>query len=190
MYCNNNIVKHYTAFTTNWHSFKAVHPPLKVTFHCRKIPALSILLSWVDCVCWTRNYNVYDSTWRQRWLQWTGEVEAGSCAAAAVPVWLTFSCTLRLSITPLLLWLTHWTDSTLWFYGERMRTHCGAFFFFFTPLSSFVFHWIVFCGVWSYLLHTFLERGKGCYWILTRECKFSLCSCAVHLSVDVFSQNL
>lgn len=122
-------MKYYTAVTTNWHSFQAVRP-LKVTFHCRKSPlsqycSVGSIVCVCMCVCWTRNYNVYGGTWRQRWLQWTGEVEAGGCGA--VPVWLTFSCTLRLSITPLLLWLTRWTDSTLWFYGERMRTHCGSF---------------------------------------------------------------
>lgn len=54
-----------------------------------------------DCMCRIHNYNVHDSISRQSKLQWTGEVEAGSCGA--LPVWLTFSCTVRLSITLLLL---------------------------------------------------------------------------------------
>lgn len=112
----------------------------------QKIPTLLVVLSWVDCVCWTCNYKVYNSTWRQYWLQWTGEIEAGS--RGALPVWLTFSCTLRLSITPLLLWLKLWTDSTLWFYAERMQTHCGSF----SPLISV----IVLSRVWYYLLYTLL----------------------------------
>lgn len=136
-------MKYYTVLTTNWHSC----PPPKGNVLLQKIPTLSVLLCWVDCVCWTHNYNVYDSTWRQRWLQYTGEIEAGSCGA--VPVWLTFSCTLRLSITPLLLWLTYWTDSTLWFYGERMRRLCGSL----SP--PFIFPWILSSGVWYYLLHAF-----------------------------------
>lgn len=146
-------MKYYTAFYHGLTQLPSCPPP-KGNISLQKILTLSVLLSWVDCVCWTRNYNVYDSTWRRRWLQWTGEVEAGSCGA--VPVWLIFSCSLRLSITPLLLWLTCWTDSTLWFDGERILTHCSTF-------SPFILQWIVFSRVWYYLLHTLFCILLGAY---------------------------
>lgn len=121
--------------------------PLKVTLHC----TLSIPLCWIDCVCRSCNHKVFDSTWEQRWLQWEGCEQVGKCGAA--PVWLTFSCALRLSITPPLLWLTHRTDSTLWFYGKRMYTHCGApLIFFFTEYYNMVHNYTYYKKTSSMLL--------------------------------------
>lgn len=124
IYYNNNVVKCYTAFTLVWQSFQTVLP-CKGNISLQKIHTLSTTLLGRCVRAELVITSFYDSTWRQRWLQWTDEVEAGSCGAMLV--WLTFSCTVRLSITPLLLWLTQCTDSTLWFYGERMWAHCGSF---------------------------------------------------------------
>lgn len=141
---SNNLYMESNIITVQWNTtlllpqidpgFQAVHP-LKVTFHCREF-TLSRYRSVGSMVCAELVIIMFTTALEGSiGLQWTSELEAGSCGA--MPVCLTFFCTLRLSITPMLLWLTDWTDSTLWFYGERMWTLCGLL----LPLS--VSHWTV-----------------------------------------------
>lgn len=127
-------MKYYTAFTTNWPRFQAVHP-LKVAFHCREF-TLSRYRSVGSMVRAELVIIMFTTALESSaGLRWTSELEAGGYGAVAVC--LTFSCTLRLSITPALQWVTGWTDCTLWFYGKRMWTLSGLFypFLFLTGLS-------------------------------------------------------